>query len=245
MSAQKSLRLDRLLANMGYGSRAEVQALIFDERVVLDGEIIDAPEQHIALRADIATRMTINGTAADLPPGHLVLMLHKPLGVTCSHKDAGALVYSLLPPRWRQRDPAISTVGRLDKDTSGLLLMTDDGQLLHKIISPKHKVAKRYRVTLDRPLQGNESELFASGTMMLESETTPLVPATLEVLAECEALLTITEGRYHQVRRMFAATGNHVNALHRDRIGGLELPDDLKAGELRVLRAEEVGQIFI
>jgi len=244
MTQQKSLRLDRLLANMGYGSRAEVQALIFDERVILDGEVIDAPEQHIALRSDLPQRMTINGAALDTPPGQLVLMLNKPLGVTCSHKDAGPLVYSLLPPRWRLRDPAISTVGRLDKDTSGLLLLTDDGQLLHKIISPKHKVAKRYRVTLDRPLGGHETELFASGTLMLESEKDPLAPATLEVLGERDALLTITEGRYHQVRRMFAATGNHVNALHRDRVGGLELPEDLKAGEFRVLGADDVATIF-
>lgn len=244
MSAVKSLRLDRLLANMGYGSRAEVQALIFDEQVILDGEVIDAPEQHIALRTDLPQRMTISGAPVDLPPGHLVLMLNKPLGVTCSHKDAGPLVYSLLPARWRQRDPAISTVGRLDKDTSGLLLMTDDGQLLHKIISPKHKVAKRYRVTLDRPLAGNETEIFAAGTLMLESEKDPLAPAMLEVLGEREALLTITEGRYHQVRRMFAAVGNHVNELHRDRVGGLELPMDLAPGAFRVLTAVEIGQIF-
>ena len=95
--------------------------------------------------------MRIQGKPLDPPPG-LALMLHKPLGVTCSHKEAGPLVYSLLPERWRRRDPAISTVGRLDKDTSGLLLMTDDGALLHKIISPRAKISKRYRVTLDRPL---------------------------------------------------------------------------------------------
>src|SRR3954454_16084065 len=99
-------------------------------------------------------------------------MLHKPLGVTCSHKEAGPLVYGLLPARWRRRDPALSTVGRLDKDTSGLLLLTDDGALLHRIISPKARVAKRYQVTLDRPLRGDEGAALEAGTLMLEGEET-------------------------------------------------------------------------
>lgn len=237
----KSPRLDRLLANLGYGSRAEVQSMVYRGLVARDGVSLDAPEQHIAL-SDAAC-LTIDGAAIDPLPG-MVLMLHKPLGVTCSHKDAGPLVYSLLPERWRRRDPGISTVGRLDKETSGLLLMTDDGQFLHRVIAPKAKVSKRYRVTLDRPLRGDESAIFAAGTLMLESEKTPLLPALLEVLSPTEALLTLTEGRYHQVRRMFAAMGNHVVALHRDRIGGLELPADLPAGEWRVLGEEEKARIF-
>jgi 16S rRNA pseudouridine516 synthase len=146
--------------------------------------------------------------------------------------------------RWRARMPSLSTIGRLDKDTSGLLLITDDGDFLHRVISPRHHVAKRYVVTLDRPLDGTEVETFASGALMLESETTPLAPATLEILGERLARLTITEGRYHQVRRMFAAVGNHVTALHRDRIGTLGLPDELGPGEWRVLSQDEQGRIF-
>ncbi len=177
--------------------------------------------------------MIVDGEPLDPPPG-FCLMLHKPLGVTCSHKELGPLVYGLLPERWRRREPAISTVGRLDKDTSGLLLMTDDGALLHKIISPRSHVSKRYDVTLDRPLRGDEEKLFAAGTLMLEGEAKPLEPAQLEVVSPTRAYVTVTEGRYHMVRRMFAAAGNHVTALHRDRVGGLALPDDLKAGEYRV-----------
>ena len=146
----KSLRLDRLLANMGYGSRNEVQSLVYRQLVTLDGEALDDPSAHIPVIPDLALRMQVDGLPLDPPPG-MVLMLNKPLGVTCSHKDAGPLVYNLLPERWRRRDPAISTIGRLDKETSGLLLLTDDGQLLHRVISPRHKVAKRYRVMLDRP----------------------------------------------------------------------------------------------
>jgi 16S rRNA pseudouridine516 synthase len=105
-------------------------------------------------------------------------------------------------------------------------------------------VSKRYRATLDRPLEGAEGNLFASGGLMLESEDKPLAPAALEVLSEKEAYVTVTEGRYHQVRRMFAAAGNHVTALHRDRVGGLTLPADLAPGQLRILNPEEIARIF-
>jgi 16S rRNA pseudouridine516 synthase len=174
----------------------------------------------------------------------MVVMLHKPLGVTCSHKESGKLIYDLLPSRWKRRDPVLSSIGRLDKETSGLLLLTDDGALLHKVISPKQHVAKRYLATLARPLNGDEATIFASGRLMLEGEKTPLAPAALEVLSGTTARLTLHEGRYHQVRRMFAAVGNHVAALHRESVGGLTLPDDLAAGEYRVLRADEIAKIF-
>jgi 16S rRNA pseudouridine516 synthase len=214
------LRLDRLLSNLGYGSRREVQQLIWAGLVTVDGNVIADSDQHILVKPDLATRMIVDGEPLDPPPG-LALMMNKPLGVTCSHKELGPRVYSLLPERWRQREPAISTIGRLDKETSGLLLMTDDGALLHKIISPRSNVSKRYEVTLDRPLRGDEVQLFAAGTLMLDGEDKPLLPAQMEVASGKRAFITITEGRYHQVRRMFAAVGNHVNALHRDRVGGL------------------------
>jgi 16S rRNA pseudouridine516 synthase len=171
-------------------------------------------------------------------------MLHKPLGVVCSHKEDGALVYDLLPERWRRREPAISTVGRLDKETSGLLLMTDDGALLHRIIAPRSHVSKRYRVGLARPLTGEEGAIFVSGQLKLEGDDKPLLPARLEPLGPREAWLTIDEGRYHQVRRMFAALGNHVEAVHRDRIGGLDLPADLAPGQYRTLTGNEQSAIF-
>jgi 16S rRNA pseudouridine516 synthase len=236
------LRLDRLLANLGYGSRREVQQLIWAGLVTLDGDIVDDSDERIAVTPDLPARMIVDGEPLDPPPG-LVLMLNKPAGVTCSHKEP-PVVYSLLPERWRRREPAISTVGRLDKDTSGLLLLTDDGALLHRIISPRSHVPKRYDVTLDRPLRGDETALFAAGTMMLEGEDKPLLPATLEVVSPARAFVTVTEGRYHQVRRMFAATGNHVTALHRDRVGGLALPDDLAPGQYRTLGADDIARVF-
>lgn len=241
--SKTSLRLDRLLSNLGYGSRREVQQMVRNGWVSLDGSDLTDPNQHIELTADLRDRMRVDDEPLDPLPG-LTLMLHKPLGVTCSHKETGPLVYSLLPDRWREREPTISTIGRLDKESSGLLLLTDDGMLLHRIISPKSAIPKRYRVTLARPLRGDEATLFASGQLMLEGEDEPLLPVPMETLSPLSATVTLTEGRYHQVRRMFAAVGNHVDALHRDRIGALDLPDDLPPGEFRVLGDAELARVL-
>jgi len=239
MSRPASARLDRLLANLGYGSRREIHALVREGAVMLDGAPMRDAAAHVHLGADLPRRLSVNGAPLD-PPAPLTLVLHKPLGVVCSHREAGRSVYELLPPRWRDRDPRLSTIGRLDADTTGLLLITDDGALLHRIISPRSEVAKVYVADLARPLSGEEAALFAAGVLVLEGEREPLAPAHLEPLSPTRARLTITEGRYHQVRRMFAAAGNHVEALHRERIGGLALGADLGPGAWR--RADE-GEI--
>jgi len=238
-----TVRLDRLLANLGYGSRSEVQGLVRLGAVILDGAPAQDASMRIALSTDLPARLSVDGEPLDPLPG-LALMLHKPLGVTCSHKEVGPLVYDLLPRRWRRREPAISTVGRLDKETSGLLLLTDDGALLHRIISPKQNVSKHYVATLARPLRGDEASLFASGTLMLEGETKPLAPAVMEALSPTSARVIVTEGRYHQIRRMFAAADNHVEALHRDRVGALSLPANLGSGEYRQMSPTDIAAIF-
>ena len=231
------MKLVKLIANLGYGSRKEV-AWMFRE-----GRITDAAGEVLYADDKVAhEQIYIDGEPLD-PPVGLVLMMNKPLGATCSRKDQGRVVYDLLPPRYRVRDPSLSTVGRLDRDTSGLLLFTDDGALLHRIISPRAEVIKVYEATLAQDLRGDEAELFASGTLMLESEATPLAPARLEVIAPRLARLTVTEGRYHQVRRMFAATGNHVDALQRIAVGALQL-DELPAGEWRMLSEIDVAKVF-
>ena len=231
------MKLVKSLANLGYGSRKQV-ALMFREGRVTDaaGEVLYADDR------PAWDEVRVDGEPLDPPPG-LLLMLHKPVGYTCSTKDRGRLVYDLLPPRYALRSPVLSTVGRLDRDTSGLLLLTDDGQLLHRIISPKSRLPKVYEATLAEPLRGDEAERFASGTLMLESETTPLLPAGLEVLSPTRVRLTLHEGRYHQARRMFAAVGNHVLALHRMQVGGLAL-DGLAEGEWRRLDGEARDRIF-
>ncbi|MFC3650880.1 pseudouridine synthase [Dyella humi] len=231
------MRLVRLIANLGYGSRKDVAWMFREGRITdADGEVLYADDKvdHMQIRVD--------GEPLD-PPAGIVLMMYKPLGVTCSRKDPGRVVYDLLPPRYRVRDPALSTVGRLDRDTSGLLLFTDDGTLLHRIISPRANITKVYEATLAQDLSGDEEALFASGTLMLESETTPLLPAKLDVLAPRHTRLSITEGRYHQVRRMFAATGNHVETLQRTAVGGLQL-EGMQPGEWHQLDANEIARIF-
>lgn len=243
MAKTPTSRVDKLLSSMGYGSRNEMARMAKAGGIMLDGEDFTDVTKRIPVTPDLPTRMEIDGEPLD-PVAGMVILLNKPLGMTCSHKEDGALVYDVLPERWLRRDPAISTIGRLDKQTSGLLLMTDDGDLLHRVISPKRHVKKTYRAKLARPLNGTEGALFASGQLMLEGEDKQLSPAELEVVSETEALLSVTEGRYHQVRRMFAATGNHVEELHRERLGGLTLPDDLAPGQWKLLSAEEIATIF-
>ncbi|WP_374652267.1 pseudouridine synthase [Dongia sp.] len=232
------MKLIRHLANLGYGSRKEMMALI------RNGRITDAAGNELDEDSDIAhADIRFDGRRLD-PDAAAVIMLNKPLGVTCSTKDPGRIVYDILPMRWRFRKPPISPIGRLDRDTSGLLLFTADGAFLHRVISPRSNVPKVYEVTLARPLKGDEAALFASGTMMLESETKPLLPAELTVTGEKSARLVLHEGRYHQVRRMFAAAGNHVEALHRSTVGGLTL-GDLPEGEWRELTRAEIDRVIL
>jgi 16S rRNA pseudouridine516 synthase len=235
------MKLLRRIANLGYGSRKDVTAMFRDGRIThANGEVLyadDMLDEH-ARHEDVR----IDGEPLDPPPG-LLLMLNKPMGYTCSKKDQGRIVDELLPPRFALRDPVVATVGRLDRDTSGLLLLTDDGVLLHRITSPKSHVPKVYEATLARPLRGDEVQVFASGKLMLESETTPLLPAELEVREPQRVQLTLHEGRYHQARRMFAAVGNHVEALHRVSVGGLTL-GDLAAGKWRTLGDVGRAQVF-
>ncbi|WP_417671997.1 pseudouridine synthase [Roseibium sp.] len=231
------MRLVKLIANLGYGSRKEIT------QAIRNGWVTDRDGK--TLKADAKTPhedILFDDEPLD-PPQGMVLLMNKPVGYTCSIKDQGRLVYDLLPDRYRLRKPVLSTIGRLDKETSGALLFTDDGTFLHTVISPKSEVPKIYEAELDRPMTGKEAEIFASGEMMLESETKPLKPAELEVLGEKRARLTLHEGRYHQVRRMFAAVGNHVTALSRTHVGGLDL-DGLAEGEWKHLTEEEKAKIF-
>jgi 16S rRNA pseudouridine516 synthase len=231
------VKLLRYLSNLGYGSRKEVAMML------KNGWVTDAAGEALHEGSVVAHQdIRVDDEALDPEPG-LLVMLHKPVGYTCSTKDVGRLVYDLLPERWRLRDPVVSSVGRLDRDTSGLLLMTDDGALLHRITSPKSHLPKVYEATLAAELRGDEAELFAAGTLMLDGEKEPLAPATLEVAGPRLARVTTIEGRYHQVRRMFAAVGNHVQALHRVRIGGLSL-DGLEAGKWRLLSEAERARLF-
>ncbi len=230
-------RLDQLLSNLGYCSRSEARDWVKSGAVTVRGEEAD----DVGARVQAAD-VCVDGEPLDHPDG-LLLLLNKPLGLVCSHElREGPNVYSLLPARWQRRNPQVTSVGRLDKDTSGLLLLTDLAPLVHRLTSPKHKVPKVYRATVDRDLAAELVPRFASGTLRLEGEQEPCAPAELKILSPREAELTLTEGRFHQVRRMFAECGATVLTLHRVRFGELGL-GDLAVGEWRELPLDFFGAV--
>jgi 16S rRNA pseudouridine516 synthase len=228
-------RVDQLLSSLGYCSRREARTWIDARRVTVHGRVA----RDVAQKAHPAD-VTVDGAPLDHPEG-LLLVLHKPIGRVCSHDEReGASVYTLLPERWRRRNPIVTSVGRLDKETSGLLLLTDQSPLVHRLTSPRHKVPKVYRAVVDSDLRPELVPLFASGTLLLAGEQQPCAPAELRLLAPREAQITLTEGRYHQVRRMFSAHSITVLTLHRERFGELEL-GDLPAGAWRELALDYFG----
>jgi len=236
---RKTERLDKLLANLGYGARKDVRYWIKEGWITVDGK----PATSVAQKV-IPQQVRLEGAELDHPDG-LTIIYHKPPGAVCSRKEDGRLIYADFPARWIDRKPPLSSVGRLDKDTSGLLIVTDDGQLNHQLTSPKQHISKTYAVTLDHPLEGNEAETFASGKLMLEDEDTPCLPAELSIFNDIEVSLILHEGRYHQVRRMFAAVGNHVNILRRTHIGSLSLQETgLAAGTYHTIKASELIKLI-
>jgi len=238
----KSIRLDRLLSNLGYGGRREMTMAIKNEYLEIDGERVTSPSQSIDLEWVKAGRVTFDGQTLD-PLYPFTIMLHKPVGYTCSHKDPADIIYDLLPERFQGRKPTFSMIGRLDKYSSGQLLMSDDGDLIHRITHPKSHASKHYRVTLRDPLKGNEADLFASGEFMMDGDDKPLKPAEWTPESDVIGVMVLHEGRYHQIRRMFETLGNEVIGLHRFQTGGLAL-GDLEEGKWRTLSEDDVASIF-
>lgn len=222
-------RVDQLLSSCGYCSRREAKGWVKQGWVTVDGVTVTSPDEKVD-----PARMQVEGEPLDHPDGLLVLF-HKPVGTICTHEDEeGPTIYSLLPERWRHRNPPVSSVGRLDKDASGLLVLTDDGALVQKWTAPRHHVPKLYEVTLDRDPQPEWVAVFASGTFLMPGESKPCAPARLELVGPKTARLELTEGRFHQVKRMFAGLGAVVQTLHRPRFGPFEL-GTLAPGQWRVV----------
>jgi len=220
------MRLDAMLNQFGFCSRREAATWIKAGRVRHAGQALRSP----TLKAK-PEELLVDGKPIPFVNG-LYVALHKPVGYTCSHREQGLLVDDLLPAQWHRRKSGVQTVGRLDKETSGLLLLTDDGTFLHSMTSPRRHVSKRYRFTCSAAVPAKAVDLFASGEFILEGESAPCRPATLVLDSECGGCLTLHEGRYHQVRRMLAAVDAPVELLHREAIGKMELSDlNLKPGE--------------
>lgn len=233
-----TLTLERLLASIGFGSRKECRALIRMGLVELEGMVQEDPFVEFETRPD---SITVNGEEVTTET-KIYGILHKPLGYECSAKPQHhESVFSLLPSRFQGMD--VRLVGRLDVDTSGLICFSNQGDFIHALESPKRGVKKRYLATLARPLEkGQEEQLL--NPMMLKNEKRPVHAKSLKRLEEKLVEIEITEGLYHQVRRMFAAVGNHVESLKRISIGNLDLEQtELLPGEWRLCNAEDLKKL--
>ncbi len=229
----KPKRIEQILSRYGYCTRRETRAWRRQGRLSLrDGSPIKNVSQKVSPQDLLIDEQPIEHLEG------MFLILHKPLGYVCSHTaPVGENIYELLPELWMLRNPHPTTVGRLDKETSGLILVTDIGGIVHRWTSPRHRKPKVYEVTVDAPLRKNLIKRFAKGDILMEGEEKPCLPAELEFVEENKAILTIYEGRYHQVRRMFKHFNYEVVALHRSRIGDFEL-GDLQPGEFTALPLE-------
>lgn len=229
------MRLDKYLSNFSPLSRSEANKALKQKRVSVNGELVKTGSYKVR----DGDSVVLDGQPLEMQQG-VYLMLNKPANYLCANDDPQhALVFDLIQ---ESKHHALHTVGRLDLDTTGLLLITDDGQWSHQLTSPKRHMQKTYRVWLDEPLIENAETLCEQG-ILLRSETKPTLPAILERISDTEVLLTITEGRYHQVKRMFAAMGNRVTQLHRERMGPIQLDESLESGQYRALTDEELQSI--
>ena len=231
-----ALTLDRLLASIGFGSRKECRALVRMGVVELNGTVQEDPFVEFKERPE---SITVNGE--EIPTSEkLYIMMDKPLDVECSHNARDhQSVFELLPDRFSAM--GIQTVGRLDADSSGLLLFSNQGDFIHKVESPKKGYLKQYRVTLAREFTEEQKAELLRG-VMLKDERRPVLARDILVDGD-SVLISIGEGLYHQVRRMFAAVGNHVETLKREAIGPVVLDQTLGKGGWRYLTEEEVAAL--
>ena len=241
------MRLDQLLFSQGFGTRRVCAGLIEQGLVTVGGTVCTEPDAEFDTDAG-GLVFTVQGAEWAFHE-RAYLMLNKPAGYECSHRPgAWPSVYTLLPGALRQRPPhtkssakivGVQAVGRLDQDTTGLLLLSDDGAFIHRMNSPKKHVPKVYEVTTRHPLDASQTEKLLRG-VVLDDSPKPVAAAGAEAVGTHHLRLTLTEGKYHQVKRMVAAVGNRVEALHRSSIGRLALPADLPEGQWRWLSADDL-----
>ncbi len=229
------MRLDRYLSNATDLSRKQIHLLIKAEAVTVNGDLADSPAQAVAA----TDRVVLNDSEIAAPTARY-FMLYKPVGVVSATRDSGHPTVIDLVDEPRPAD--LQVAGRLDIDATGLVLITDDGQWNHRLTAPRSHCRKRYRVTLAETLAAGAAGQLERG-LWLQQEKRRTAPAELTVLGPTEVILTITEGRYHQVKRMFAALGNRVVALHREAVGAITLDAALEPGDYRPLTAAEIARV--
>ncbi len=231
------MRLDKFISDCGAASRREIKQMIKAGRVTLNGETAPAPETKLDPETAV---VAIDGTALKYEKNHY-FMLNKPAGVLSATDDGKQkTVIDLLLPEHKRL--GLFPVGRLDKDTTGLLLITDDGDFAHRVISPKSKIMKVYHAHTQSPVNTDDISAFVQGVTLADG--TKCLPARLSLCADGSCLVTVKEGKYHQVKRMLASRGKPVMALKRLRIGGLELDESLEPGDYRPLTADELCSVM-
>ena len=230
------LRLDRYLVTLGVGSRSEMQKLIRKGGVQVNGAVVKDPGQQVDERCAC---LTVQGRPLDTRLTRHV-MLHKPAGLLTAARDRKqSTVMDLLPPDYAAI--GCMPVGRLDKDTTGLLFLTTDGELNHRLLAPGRHVDKTYRAVVDGPLEEAHVAAFAKGLHLSDFDAQP---AKLVITGENEGLVTVHEGKFHQVKRMFSAVGREVTALHRLTFGSLTLDENLPEGKWRELTEDEIAALY-
>ena len=230
------IRLDKFIASQSELSRKDARIAIWQGRVTVNGQALTVPDTAVDTDSDVQ----LDGCPVSYKQ-YVYFMLNKPRGVVSATRDKSAkTVLDLLPERYKKLQ--CSPVGRLDKDTTGLLLITNDGNFVHKVISPVKHVEKSYIATLDAEPSPKLVGDFAAGVTL--ADKTVCRPAMLELLGDCRARVVITEGKYHQIKRMFGTAGLGVVALHRERIGALRLDNGLEPGELKELTFSEASRVF-
>ena len=236
------MHLQDILYSQGFGTRRVCAGLIQQGFVTVDGKLVTDAGIDIPVADGLS--FTVQGSAWEYHEKAYVL-LNKPAGTECSQKPSTwPSIYTLLPSPLRLRPnkaavQGVQAIGRLDQDTTGLLLLTDDGQFIHRMGSPKHHVPKVYEATVKHPLDPAQVQKLLDG-VVLDDDPKPVRAAACEAISPLHLRLTLTEGKYHQVKRMVAAVGNRVEALHRSRMGSLALPESLAPGQWRWLSADEV-----
>jgi len=233
----KKLSIERILHNQGFGSRKLCRIMIINEEVTVNGELCDDPSAEFELE-DL--RYTVKGEPWDYHDNSY-LMMHKPSNYECSHKTQHhPTIYSLLPYPLVER--GVQCIGRLDEDTTGLILISDDGQFIHRMSSPKHKVPKVYEVTCKHPVSDEQIAHILKGVQLVD-ENAPIAALECKKITDNIIHMTLAEGKYHQVKRMVAAISNRVEALKRIQIGELTLPDDLAVGKWRWLNQSDMRKL--
>ncbi len=229
-------RLDKILSNQGFGSRKQIHQQLKNGDVKIEGKVIT--DSNFKIDPD-STSIEVKGKLINFSR-FIYIMLNKPAGVLTATRDKKAeTVLNLIPQHLKR--PGLFPAGRLDKDTEGLLIITDDGQFAHQMLSPKHHVPKTYLATLRSPIENTVVQTFSEGIVI--DDGYQCMPATLEILEPCLAQLTICEGKFHQVKRMFEAVGNEVVFLKRMRFGNIFLDENLKKGECRLISQVEIDNI--